>query len=403
MIWEYFFPALFGTAVFVQFIYLLFVFTALAGYRGEEDNEEERDLPGVSVVVAAWNEIKNLQELIPLLAEQDYPDFEIIIVDDRSSDGTYDYLLDIHNAFPNVRFVHVKALPEHFTAKKYAVTMGLKKAQKEVVLLTDADCRPNSKYWIREMAEALGPDKEVVLGFSPYYEYPGRLNAFIRYETFQTALQYFSFARVGVPFMGVGRNLMYRKEAFWAVNGFTKHLALLSGDDDLLINEIAHSKNTAICISEESHVYSEPKRTFKEWVTQKRRHLSVGKRYKFRDKLTIGLLWFSFILVWFSFVPALLSAPAWFVMPKWLIVPNEWLAPYGIEHYEPITNWMRVVLGVFLAWLLLRWLILSLCNRKLGKTVRAGKILYYDFLYWLYLVVFGLMTLISNPKKIKWR
>ncbi|MGR3810830.1 glycosyltransferase [Jiulongibacter sp. NS-SX5] len=401
MIWNYIIPAVFGAAIFIQLIYLLFVFTALIRHKDHEEDPES--WPGVSIIVAAWNELHNLKELLPSLDTQDYPDFEVIIVDDRSSDGSYDYLRTNEGEFKHVNFVHVKALPEHFTAKKYAVTMGIKKATKEYVLLTDADCRPNSDQWVKTMVRQTQNDASVVLGFSPYYKYEGILNAFIRYETLQTAIQYLSFAKVRVPFMGVGRNLMYKRDNFWAVNGFTKHLGLLSGDDDLLVNEMADKKNTAIAVAEETHMYSEPKLSMDSWITQKRRHLSVGKRYKFRDKMTIGFLWMSFLFSWLFLVPVFLAEPEWFQLPEWLRVSNEWLEPYGFEQYKPFTNWMRVVTGVFMFWWFLRWLILHLCNVKLARTVNSWKLMFLDFLYFVYLIIFGIMTMVSNPKKIKWR
>lgn len=401
MIWEYVIPACFGLAILIQCIYLLFVFTALIRHKNIE--EEAKSFPGVSVVIAAWNELYNLQELLPILDTQDYPDFEIIVVDDRSSDGTYDYLRTNEGDFSHVQYVHVKALPEHFTAKKYAVTMGIKKATKDLILLTDADCRPNSDQWIKKMALQTADGGGVVLGFSPYFKYPGVLNAFIRYETLQTAIQYLSFAKSGIPFMGVGRNLMYRRENFWKVNGFTTHLGLLSGDDDLLVNAMADGKNTVINTHPDTYIFSEPKLTYKEWVTQKKRHLSVGKRYKFRDKITIGLLWTSFIFSWLFVVPAFFASPGWFILPDWLRVSNEWLEPYGFEQYTPFSNWMRIVTAVFFGWQFLRWLILHLCNKKLGSTVNSWKLLNLDFLYLWYLLIFGIITVFSNPKKIKWR
>ncbi|WP_341227531.1 glycosyltransferase [uncultured Arcticibacterium sp.] len=403
MIWDYIFPAIFGTAILIQLIFLLFVFTAILKREGSAETEVKSKPLGVSIIVAAWNELDNLKELLPLLDNQEYPNFEIVVVDDRSSDGTYDYLRTNEGAYKNLSFVNVKALPEHFTAKKYAVTMGIKKATKEVILLTDADCRPLSKNWIKEMVAKLSDGKEVVLGFSPYNKYPGILNAFIRYETFQTALQYMSFAKVGIPFMGVGRNLMYRRECFWQNKGFSTHMGLLSGDDDLFINEVSKGSNTEIALNYDSYVSSEPKTTFDSWVTQKRRHLSVGKKYKARDKFSIAMLWLSFLACWFFIIPAFVSEPSWFVLPDWMRVSEQWLDEIGWQQYLPYTNWMRVVTGVFISWLLLRWLILSLTNKKLGLTVSSGKILLLDFLYFTYLVVFGIMSLFSNPKKIKWR
>ncbi len=396
-------PAIYFTAIFLQLIYILFIFTKLAGHQDFSSDTEGQKFPGVSVVIAAFNELHNLKELLPLLEQQDYPDFEIVIADDRSEDGTYDYLLTNEGHFSKVTFVRIKDLPGHFTAKKYAVTMGIKKASKDILLLTDADCRPAGDQWIRQMAAQLTDDKDIVTGFSPYTRVPGRLNALIRYETFQTALQYMSFALARMPYMGVGRNLMYRKKLFWSTNGFAKHIGLLSGDDDLFINEASRSNNVAVCTDESAHIESMPKLTWGEWYTQKRRHLSVGKKYRFRDKLNLGLLWFGQIISWLGAIPLLFMNPEWFEAPEWSRIPADWLKQYGLAHWYPFNDWMRLVVGVFLGWLLIKWIVLSLVNKKLNHTISSWKIPYYDFLYALYLFLFGIITVFSDPKKIKWR
>ena len=245
--------------------------------------------------------------------------------------------------------------------------------------------------------------KEIVLGFSKYQFFPGKLNSLIRYETFQTALQYLSFALAGVPFMGVGRNLLYKKSLFWKNNGFTSHFGLLSGDDDLFINETATGKNVAVSISEDGYTESEPKKTWSEWFVQKRRHLSVGKKYKFRDKLNIGLLWLSGLTVWFSWIPVFFLSPDWYYAPDWSRISADWLKEFGLAHWYPFNDWMRLVLGVWALWLIIKWIVLAKANHKLGNTVKTWKIPYYDFMYAIYLLIFGIVTIFSNPKKIRWK
>ena len=367
------------------------------------DIPEATQWPAVSIVIAAFNELENLKELLPLLEGQNYPNLEIIVVDDRSQDGTYDYLLGNEGGYKKVSFVRILDLPDRFTAKKYAVTMGIKKAKNELILLTDADCRPASQNWVMRMVNQLTDDKDIVLGFGPYHYLPGKLNAFIRYETFQTALQYFSLAKVGMPFMGVGRNLLYRKSFFWKSNGFAKHAHLLSGDDDLLINANATSKNVELCFHPDAWMPSAPKETFKEWVNQKRRHLSVGKYYKIRDRLNLGFLWGSFIGMGLLFLPTFLSDPSWFQLPKELVIPDDFLKRYGLVHWDTFTNWHRVVLLVFCSVLLIRWLVLHVANKKLGRTIASFSIPVADLVYFFYLFLFGIVTSLSNPKMIKWR
>lgn len=405
MLWQYILPIIFFLAVGIQLIFILGIFTKLLYHNDHEPNIESKNTkkPGVSIVVAAWNELENLKELLPILEAQEYDNFEIIVADDRSYDGTYDYLLFNDGGYSKVIFVRISDVPTHFTAKKYAVTMGIKKATKEIILLTDADCRPTSSMWLAQMVEQLTQGKDIILGFSPYQYHEGGLNALIRYETFQTALQYFSFALSKIPYMGVGRNLMYRKELFWASNGFASHLELLGGDDDLFVNQASNKENVAICISPESHTVSEPKKTWNEWITQKRRHLSVGKRYKFRDKFLLGILALSHVLCWFFWLPVFFIKPDWFETPDWARIPTHWLDQYNLEDLYIYNDWMRLITLVFFGWLLIRWIVLARANRKLNLTINSWKIPYYDFLYAGYYIIFGVITLFSNPKKIKWR
>ena len=397
---EFFFPIIFFVALAVQLIYILFVFTKLVVH---SDFETASEMPPITIIVAASNELQNLRELLPLLDSQDYPNFEILVADDRSSDGTYDYLLTNEGNIKRLQFLRILDLPQHFTAKKFAVTMAIKKSKYDILLFTDADCRPESDQWLKIMAKQMDNGKAIVLGFSKYNFMPGALNALIRYETFQTALQYFSFALAKVPYMGVGRNLMYKKSLFWKNNGFTRHYGLLSGDDDLFINAAANRNNVAICVSDDATTNSVPKETWKDWFIQKKRHLSVGKKYKFRDKFNLGLLWMSELISWFFVIPALFLRPDWFEAPEWSRIPNEFLKPYGLAHWYPFNDWMRLILGLFFVWLIIKWIVLAQANKKLSNTIKAWKIPYFDFLYAVYLFVFGIVTLFSNPKKIKWK
>ncbi|MBC7919555.1 MAG: glycosyltransferase, partial [Ferruginibacter sp.] len=185
----------------MQLVYLVFIFSKTGQYHRERGSLPAGSAPaepkpdfsaGVSVVVCARNELDNLRELIPLLLQQDYPDFEVIVVDDRSGDECYDFLLLEALRHERLRLVRVNETPQHITPKKFALTLGIKAARKAAILLTDADCRPVSNQWIREMARTMEGDKEIVLGFSPYQVKNGWLNFFIRYETFYTAVQYLS-------------------------------------------------------------------------------------------------------------------------------------------------------------------------------------------------------------------
>lgn len=269
-----------------QFLYYVVVFGKFAYYKAKKQTPKR--IP-VSVIVCAKNEQDNVRKYIPLLAEQDYPDFEIVLIDDASSDETLDVFEEYEKQYKNVRLVKVVNNEAFWGNKKFALTLGIKAASKDYLLFTDADCYPTSKNWITEMTSNFTMQKTIVLGYGAYEKIPNSfLNKLIRYETLLTAVQYFSYAKAGNPYMGVGRNLAYKKDEFFKVDGFRDHLKIRSGDDDLFINQVADKKNTTICYTADSITYSAPKTTFKAWFAQKRRHVSTAKHYKQLDRILLA-------------------------------------------------------------------------------------------------------------------
>jgi glycosyltransferase involved in cell wall biosynthesis len=367
--------SLFFVSVTVQLYFILFVFNKI----NQVDSEEKINPKpfGVSVIVCAWNELKNLKELLPQLNSQEYKTFEVIIVDDRSWDGTYDYLLTECTAYQKVRFLRIEETPDHLSSKKYALTLGIRSAKYDTVLLTDADCRPQSNQWIKEMVACMTSEKEIVLGFSPYFKAKGFLNSLIRYETFITALQYFSFALVGVPYMGVGRNLMYRKSLFLKNKGFAKHTNIVGGDDDLFMNDVATAENTAVCLNPDAFMYSIPKTTWQTWYRQKNRHLSVSKHYKLQNKVLLAGLATTQIFTWLTFI---------------VLIPFLWhnLLIYGM-------------LLIFLIRLIAQWIVFGKANQRLDKTLEILTLPFWDGIFTLYFLTMGVNNFIPKRKKMRWR
>jgi glycosyltransferase involved in cell wall biosynthesis len=280
--------------VAIQLAYYLLIFGKFAFAKPQKSTPKRIS---ISVIVCAKNEAENVVRFIPLLAEQDYPDYEIILIDDASSDNTLEIFEEFEKQYSNVRLVKVQNNEAFWGNKKYALTLGIKASKKDYLLFTDADCYPSSKDWITTMSSQFTMHKTIVLGYGAYEKVANSfLNKIIRFETMLTAVQYFSWAKTGRPYMGIGRNLAYKKEEFYNVKGFINHMKIRSGDDDLFINEIAKSKNTAICYSPESFTYSQPKTTFKAWFTQKRRHVSTAHYYKSFDKIQLGLFYVSQLL-----------------------------------------------------------------------------------------------------------
>lgn len=290
--------------VVVQLFYYLIVFGKFSFAKAQET--EANNIP-ISVIVCAKNEEENVIKYVPLLAEQNYPDFEIVLIDDASSDNTLEIFEEFEKQYPNIRLVKVKNNEAFWGNKKYALTLGIKAAKKEHLLFTDADCYPTSKDWITTMSAQFSKEKTIVLGYGGYEKIANSLlNKIIRFETLLTAIQYFSWAKMGKPYMGVGRNLAYKKEEFFNVNGFIDHIQIRSGDDDLFINQAANSENTTICYSPESFTYSAPKTTFKDWFIQKRRHVATATHYKSFDKIQLAIFFSSQLL--FLITPIVLLA-----------------------------------------------------------------------------------------------
>lgn len=269
----------------------LFLFRKLALQEDEkEETKNEVKQKKVSVIICARNEAENLKKNLPRILSQNYRSFEVVVVNDNSTDDTENILLDFIINNPILCVVNLREKPAGIIGKKYALAQGIAAAKNELLLLTDADCCPTSKNWIQKMQAAIKGPVEIGLAYGPYYTYSGFLNKFIRYETIHTATLYLSLALAGKPYMGVGRNLIYKKSLFEKVGGFKDHETIASGDDDLFINAAARADNTLVITDSDTFMYSEPKRSWKSFFRQKSRHLSTGKHYTNQNKLILGLI-----------------------------------------------------------------------------------------------------------------
>jgi cellulose synthase/poly-beta-1,6-N-acetylglucosamine synthase-like glycosyltransferase len=280
-------------------------------------------LPAVSIIIASRNEARNLPALLAVLCRQDYPAFEIIVVNDRSTDNSADILAKFVEAYPHIlKVIHIQAVPEGINPKKNALQIAIAQSQHDWLLLTDADCLPCDASWVTNMVQARKDEHtRIVLGISPLIPKKDSptgfwLKNFVQYETFYTALQYAGFAQGGKPYMGVGRNLLYHKSLFEQVGGFGRFLQTTGGDDDLFINQVATAENTAIAL-EKAFVYSYMPASWGAWYRQKTRHLSVGKHYKPADQMRLAMLYASQGGLWAGFFLALIALPtawAWAVL-----------------------------------------------------------------------------------------
>lgn len=273
----------------INMAYLLYFYVQL----GKRNTHPPRanHLP-LSVIICARNEADNLLANLPDILNQQYPNFEVVVIDDYSTDNTWLVLQQLAKQNGNlhpIKATHNKMLGN----KKLALQQAVAATKHEHLVLTDADCRPASDQWLQYMAGGFQEGKEIVLGYSPYTTQPGWLNRLIRFETIYTAMQYMGFALGGMPYMGVGRNLAYTKSLFYRSQSLQQHATTLSGDDDLLVNEMATAQNTTVCLHPHSFMLSQPKESWSAWFHQKRRHSQAGHHYQLVHRSVLGLLYVS--------------------------------------------------------------------------------------------------------------
>lgn len=327
----------------------------------------------LSIIICARNESDNLQQFLPAICKQDYAEFEVLVVNDRSTDDSSSVLKRLQAEFSHLRVIELSDTSSSLKGKKNALSEGIAAARHPYLLLTDADCQPNSDQWASSMAQGFMHKKSISLGYGGYTNQPGFLNRFIRYETVLTAVQYFSWALWGLPYMGVGRNLGYNRELYDQANGFSAHGDLASGDDDLFISQVATGSNVSIRIRPESFTYSAPAMSWKELYGQKTRHYSTGTRYKPLMIVLLGLFSLTHFGVYLSGVVLL------------------------------VTGW----LGSGLVWwfvgrLLVQWVVLYFCCSKLQERDLLWLTPVFDCIFVLYYVIFT-PALFLEQRRPKWR
>ncbi|MBI1341432.1 MAG: glycosyltransferase [Terrimonas sp.] len=297
---------LFAAVAAIQVFYYLFFFTRVAFYRPPKRTRNQQH--PVSVIICARDEDENIARNLPGMLVQQYPStYQVIVVNDNSVDDSKYILQELKKTFKDkLHIVELTQEAKLINGKKYPLSIGIKEAKHELVLLSDADCVPASESWIRKMQDAYDEKTEIVLGYGAYHKKAGLLNKIIRFETFHAALQYLSYALAGIPYMGVGRNLSYKKELFFRKKGFSSINNIPGGDDDLFVNKAATKTNTEVVIDPEAFTLSYPKTTWKSWLSQKNRHYSTSRYYKPVHKFLLGLYSISFFLFYPLFIVSLL-------------------------------------------------------------------------------------------------
>ncbi len=337
-----------ATALLVQLYYYLLVFSKLAFYKGHQSGSVKEP---VSVIICARNELKNLKENLSFVLDQDYPEFQVIVVNDCSWDESGEYLEEIQPLYKNLKVVTLNEQEKYRHGKKFALSLGIKAASYELLLMTDADCRPASRNWISEMISGYQPATEIVIGYGAYRKTSGLLNKWIRMDTVFNAVQFLSAAVRNKTYMGVGRNLSYKKALFFKNKGFASHSHVMSGDDDLFVNQTANQSNTSVVLHPDSFTVSIARDTFVSWLQQKKRHMSTGKYYKSNHKMMIGAFFLSHFLFYLALIAMAMIGCKW-----------------------------EIILGVVLVRLLIQMIIFGNCMKKLGEFDILWMVPFFDII-----------------------
>ena len=361
----------FATTAFLQIFYYLFFFSRLAFHK-QKKIETSQTHP-VSVVICARDEAGNLATNLPGVLVQDYKTtHEVIVVNDNSYDDSKYLLEELKRTFKQLNVIELTQEAKLIPGKKYPLAVGIKSAKHEIVLLTDADCIPASEFWIQSMQSAFADEKtEIVLGYSPYHKQKTLLNKLIRWETFHSAIQYLSYAMAGIPYMGVGRNLSYKKAVFFRHKGFSSHNNIPGGDDDLFVNMAANKKNTKVNLNPDSFTLSKPAQSFKQWMKQKNRHYSTSKYYKTGHKLLLGI----YSLTHFLFYPLLVLSCITF---EWKIT----LMAFGIRFF-------------------IQMIVFAFALKKLNEKGLLPFVLFFDIWMFFYYLIFS--TALIRKAKPSWK
>jgi cellulose synthase/poly-beta-1,6-N-acetylglucosamine synthase-like glycosyltransferase len=351
----------------IQLLYVLIVYGKFAFYK--EEQLSENNFPPLSVLISARNESDNLFENLPFILEQDYPNFEVIVINHQSIDDSNTILHAYQRQYKNLRTIEVEKSRHLKPGKKLPLTLGIKGAKFENLVFTDADCKPSSNQWLKSVAKHFGNNKQIVLGYGPYIKKDSFLNKVIRFDTVWIAMNYFSMALNKMPYMGVGRNLAYTKSLFDSVSGFKSHYSLASGDDDLFIQETATKDNFRINIDKNSYCYSDPCETWEDWYLQKSRHFTTSDYYDVIKKLMLGIYPLTMLILLISFVILLFD-----------------------------TNFTLIVLSILCFIICVKWLVFGKCFKKLDERSLLWYLPLYDIGY---SILMPILFYTTDKKEIK--
>ncbi|MDR1006525.1 MAG: glycosyltransferase [Bacteroidales bacterium] len=308
-----------GGILLLQWLYYILVYGSVFRYKTIAKKRKKTDpslLPSISVVLVTKDEQDNLKDRLPMIMEQQYPNFEVVVVNNASCDDTEYMLKFMRSMYPHLKVVNLYTeAPNKFQGKKYPLSLGIKSAKNDYILLTNANCIPNSYLWINNMVEGLTQKKTTVLGFNLYERKKTLLNNFIQYDSLNNALNYEGMALLGNPYKATGDNLIISRKQFFDTGGFIPLYNISCGDMELYVNRTAKKKDTSVVLDEDAFVRTQAPQSFSAWRRQKKRKIKTAYHYKFSDKLLVSILPLTSFLFYAALVLLFILGMPW----EWIL------------------------------------------------------------------------------------
>jgi len=354
-------------------------FSKLAFFKRYPRIKRNDELEPVSIVVCARDAYEQLTELIPMLLGQDYPQFEVVVVNDCSDDETEEYLKDLERREPRIKPVQLRQHLNFFNGKKFPLSMGIKSASYDLMVLTDFDCMPTSEQWLRSVVSCYDYDTEVVIGYARLRDTGGLLNRLMRFENLQNGMMYLSSALAGKPYMGVGKNLSYRQRLFFENKGFTSHYGKNAGEDDLFISQVATKKNTKVQVDDENTITCAPSGSFITWARERCNKYSTIPMHRLGVRLTMAIHYCSQFLFYAAFIALFFLSPAFTVGTE---------TPYAAYYFPTLVF-------LFLLRYITQMVLYRGASKRLGEHGLLPGLILWDFIFALLTPIFritGRMT-----------
>ena len=326
------FTILFALGLLILCLYYGIFFFRLGRYKGpsrKKNSPSPAKLPPVSVVLAAQNDGDWLRQNLVYLLEQDYPDFEVVVVDYLSTDETQYILRLLAQNYSRLKVVTLTNNANGYQGLKYPFSIGIKTAQNDILLLAEPECIPMDTTqfnWIRSMVSGYVHDHiDIVLGYCAIAYKPSLFNWLQQYDNLLYSVEYLGSAILRAPFTGNGRNLSYRRSLFLKNDGFIYHYNIPDGADDMFVNQNARPRNTAVVLSPESFTLVQPQPTLRQWHLYRRHRVSTHSFYSLPLKLR-RLLPPLGILLFYLFGALLLALAAlpWQILAAALALKLAW-------------------------------------------------------------------------------